>query len=73
MNLAELNLTDGAILMMMGAAEANALKEPTKKTIFVEDLTSEEKAKIFKEQTGVIIMQNWIKLIVRIMLKGSAS
>lgn len=39
--------------MLMGAAEANALKEPTKKTVFVEDLTPEEKAKLFKEHTGV--------------------
>ena len=38
----------------MGAAEGEKkLTEPVQKTVFIEDLTPEEKAKILKEKTGV--------------------
>lgn len=60
MALPDLGITAGATLMLMGAAEGNALAEPTKKTVFVEDLTPQEKAKIFKEQTGVHHKSNFI-------------
>ena len=40
--------------MLMGAAEGEKkLTEPVQKTVFIEDLTPEEKAKILKEKTGV--------------------
>lgn len=42
--------------MLMGAAEGvQNLESKIQKTVFVEDLTPEEKAKILKEKTGVYI------------------
>jgi hypothetical protein len=37
----------------MGNAEERKIEEPFKKTVFIEDLTPEEKAKILREKTGV--------------------
>ncbi len=43
--------------MLMGAAEGEKkLTEPAQKTVFIEDLTPEEKARILKEKTGVNIL-----------------
>ena len=39
--------------MLMGTAEERKLNEPTKKTVFIEDLTPEERARVLKEKTGV--------------------
>ena len=39
--------------MLMGSAEERKINEPSKKTVFLEDLTAEERAKILKEKTGV--------------------
>lgn len=39
--------------MLMGSAEGSKPIESNNKTVFVEDLTPEEKAKILKEKTGV--------------------
>ena len=55
MDVSQLGISEGATLMLMGAAEGNALKEPEKKTVFIEDLSAEEKAKFFKEKTGVVL------------------
>ncbi len=42
----------------MGAAEGEKkLTEPAQKTVFIEDLTPEEKARILKEKTGVIALK----------------
>jgi len=43
-------LKPGAKVTLMGTAEGGELKEPTEKTVFEEDLTPEEKAKILKEK-----------------------
>lgn len=39
--------------MLMGSAEERKIEDPTKKTVFLEDLTPEERAKILKDKTGV--------------------
>lgn len=39
--------------MLMGSAEERKIEEPSKKTVFLEDLTPEERARILKEKTGV--------------------
>merc|ERR1719469_1129387 len=40
----------GAKVMLIGTAEGGELKAPVEKTVFEEDLTPEEKAKIMKEK-----------------------
>lgn len=37
-----LNVKDGDILMMMGSAEKDIVKQPTEKTVFLEDLTADQ-------------------------------
>jgi len=37
----------------MGTAEERKIQEPSKKTVFIEDLTPEERSKFLKEKTGV--------------------
>jgi hypothetical protein len=40
--------------MLMGSAEERKIEEPSaKKTVFIEDLTPDERARILKEKTGV--------------------
>jgi ubiquitin carboxyl-terminal hydrolase 14 len=51
-DLSALALKDGMTIMLMGTAEGKFLKEPTKQTLFVEDMTPEERARVFKEKTG---------------------
>lgn len=51
-DMSTLALKDGMTIMLMGTAEGKFLKEPSKQIVFVEDLTPEEKARIFKEKTG---------------------
>lgn len=46
---------DGALLMLMGHAEGNEIKNPDKVMKFVEDMTPEEKALALQEKTGVVI------------------
>lgn len=41
--------------MLMGTAEGGEMKMPGQKTVFLEDLTAEERAKMFNEKTGVSI------------------
>ena len=41
--------------MLMGVAEGNTIKQATEKTVFLEDLTPEERARILKEKAGVMI------------------
>mmetsp|Transcript_14995 Transcript_14995/g.12729 ORF Transcript_14995/g.12729 Transcript_14995/m.12729 type:complete len:149 (-) Transcript_14995:1186-1632(-) len=48
-------IKDGAVVMLMGSAEERKINEPSKKTVFLEDLTAEERAKILKEKTGEIL------------------
>jgi len=43
-------LKPGAKITLMGTAEGKELKAPEEKTVFEEDLTPEEKAKIYKEK-----------------------
>mmetsp|Transcript_23936 Transcript_23936/g.27821 ORF Transcript_23936/g.27821 Transcript_23936/m.27821 type:complete len:512 (+) Transcript_23936:53-1588(+) len=62
MALADLGITEGAAIMLMGAAEGKALAEQTQKTVFVEDLTAQEKAKIFKEQTGEVLPSGLVNM-----------
>lgn len=49
-NLKELGLKQGSKIVLVGTAEGHQLKLPTEKTIFLEDLTSDERAKIFHEK-----------------------
>lgn len=51
-DLTTLKLKDGMTFMLMGTAEDKQLVEPAKLIQFTEDLTPEERAKIFKEKTG---------------------
>jgi len=51
-NLADLKVPENATLMLMGTAEERKLDEPIKKTVFIEDLTPEERSRILKEKTG---------------------
>lgn len=55
-------LKDGMTIMMIGTAEGKFLKEPVKQTVFVEDLTAEEKAKLFKEKTGKALPAGLVNL-----------
>jgi len=41
--------------MLMGTAEGGELKAPEKETKFIEDMTPEERAKMFNEVTGMAI------------------
>lgn len=45
-------------MMMMGQREADTVKMTGEKTIFIEDLTPEERARILKEKTGVRIHES---------------
>lgn len=51
-SLSSLNIPENATLMLMGSAEERKIQEPSKKTVFIEDLTPEERSKILKEKTG---------------------
>lgn len=51
-NLEALKIPDGAVIMLMGSAEERKIEEPSKKTVFLEDLTPDERAKLLKEKTG---------------------
>jgi len=57
-----LKLKDGMTIMLIGTAEGKFLKEPVKKTVFIEDLTPEEKAKLFKEKTGKALAAGLVNL-----------
>lgn len=46
--------------MLMGQTEQNAIKQSNEKTVFLEDLTPEERAKILKEKAGVSYIANVI-------------
>ena len=41
--------------MMMGQAEGNTIMNIEQKTVFIEDLNAEQKAKLLKEKSGVIL------------------
>merc|ERR1719188_337869 len=43
-------LKAGAKIQLMGTAEGSELKAPAEKTVFEEDLTPQEKARILKEK-----------------------
>ena len=53
--LSEAGIKDGQTLMLMGTAEGKELKAPEKPVLFIEDLTPEERAKLFNETTGMAI------------------
>jgi ubiquitin carboxyl-terminal hydrolase 14 len=61
-DLKTLKLKDGMTIMMIGTAEGKFLKEPENKTVFLEDLTPEQKAKIFKEKTGKALPAGLVNL-----------
>ena len=44
--------------MLMGTAEDKVIKPITTKTIFIEDLNPEERARLLKEKTGVLNIIN---------------
>ncbi|KAF7457439.1 Ubiquitin carboxyl-terminal hydrolase family protein [Cryptosporidium felis] len=50
MDLNKLGLRSGAKIVLVGTPEGGELKVPTEKTIFFEDLTSDERAKILQEK-----------------------
>ena len=41
--------------MMMGQAEGNTISQVTQKTVFLEDLSAQEKAKLLKEKAGIVL------------------
>ncbi|EEA07110.1 ubiquitin carboxyl-terminal hydrolase family protein [Cryptosporidium muris RN66] len=49
-NLSKLGLKDGAKIMLVGTSEGNELRAPTNQTVFFEDLTVEERAKILHQE-----------------------
>lgn len=46
-------LKPGAKIQLIGTAEGKEMAEMTEKTVFVEDLTAEERAKLLKEKKVV--------------------
>jgi len=48
-------LKPGAKITLMGTAEGGELKEPAEKTVFEEDLSPEEKARILKEKKAEVL------------------
>ena len=60
--MSKLSLKDGMTIMMIGTAEGKFLKEPAKQTVFLEDLTPEEKARLFKEKTGKALPAGLVNL-----------
>ena len=48
-------MKEGAVLMLMGNAAGNELKDPSQQIKFVEDMTPEEKAAALHAKTGVVI------------------
>lgn len=61
-DMKSLKLKDGMTIMMIGTAEGKFLKEPKEKTLFLEDLTPEEKARLFKEKTGKALPAGLVNL-----------
>lgn len=61
-DLTTLKIKDGMTLMMMGTAEGKHLVEPVKQMVFSEDLTPEQRAKIFKEKTGKALPAGLVNL-----------
>lgn len=61
-DMSKLKVSDGMTIMLIGTAEGKFLKEPVKKPVFLEDLTPEQKAKIFKEQTGKALPAGLVNL-----------
>ena len=53
--LEAVGIKTGQTLMLMGTAEGNELKAPEKPVVFIEDMTPEERAKLFNETTGMAI------------------
>ncbi|KAJ1606723.1 ubiquitin-like protein [Cryptosporidium canis] len=49
-DLRKVGLKPGSKIVLVGTAEGGELKAPSEKTIFFEDLTSDERAKILKEK-----------------------
>eukprot|EP00922_Rhytidocystis_sp_ex-Travisia-forbesii_P052283 GHVS01077579.1.p1 GENE.GHVS01077579.1~~GHVS01077579.1.p1 ORF type:complete len:545 (-),score=77.04 GHVS01077579.1:109-1743(-) len=49
-DLSKLNITDGQRVMLVGTAEGGELVPPQEQTVFVEDLTEEQRVKIMKEK-----------------------
>ncbi|KAK6590817.1 tRNA-guaninine transglycosylase [Cryptosporidium xiaoi] len=49
-DLRKLGLKPGSKIVLVGTAENSHLKNPTEKTVFIEDLTLAERAKILKEK-----------------------
>ena len=48
-------LKNGATVMLMGTAEGNALKEPEKPIVFLEDMTPEERARALNQAQAVVL------------------
>ena len=61
-DMTKLKLKDNLTIMMMGTAEGKHLVEPVKQTLFEEDLTPEQRAKIFKEKTGKALPAGLVNL-----------
>eukprot|EP00922_Rhytidocystis_sp_ex-Travisia-forbesii_P052278 GHVS01077574.1.p1 GENE.GHVS01077574.1~~GHVS01077574.1.p1 ORF type:complete len:544 (-),score=88.48 GHVS01077574.1:118-1749(-) len=49
-DLSKLNITDGQRVMLVGTAEGSELVAPPEQTVFVEDLTEEQRVKLMKEK-----------------------
>jgi len=65
-DMKSLGLKDGTTILLIGTPEDKQEKiDLTKKTIFSEDLTNEEKARLYNQRTGVVYE---IKLRKRFLL-----
>lgn len=54
-DMGKLKVKDGMMIMLIGTAEGNELKQPDKKPVFIEDLTPEQRMKLLKEK-GVEVL-----------------
>lgn len=61
-DMKSLKLKDDMTIMMIGTAEGKFLKEPAQQTVFIEDLTPEQKARLFKEKTGKALPAGLVNL-----------
>lgn len=54
-DLTKFGLKNGMTLMMMGTAEEQGLREPAKPIQFLEDMTSEERARVMNEKAAIVV------------------
>ncbi|KAL4446057.1 hypothetical protein ABPG74_011049 [Tetrahymena malaccensis] len=61
-DLSKLKLQEGSAITLMGAAEENQIQDIKEEKKFYEEMTPEERAKIYKEKTGEILPSGLVNL-----------